>query len=406
MITPDYRFVDGDQHLYEPPDAYSRHLEQKYHSRMITLQPGDVPGARRWCFDGQPFLPDHHVRVIGPGTWKTVFSHRGEGGLSESENAVINPQQEHPEIIDRDARLAWMDEHNFEATVLIPTSPCDALAGLDSRSELPLHYAHMRAYNRHLEDDWGYRYKNRIFAVPQLTLDDRDLAVEELERLIRADAKFVLLPPRSTATRRSPADPYFDPFWERLVEANVLPLIHLTAASELWEYSGHWSEATGVYPVSDAGTPLVTGFQNYVALVDRPIMDFVAALILHNLFGRIPAMRMMIVENGIGWVPYLLEQLDKSYRMSYANDWLGGRPPELPSEVFKRHLYLTPFFGDRIVETMDLLGADRVMLGSDFPHPEGVAEPSDYLEQLADQPEALVRSFMRDTAAELYGLGA
>ena len=77
----------------------------------------------------------------------------------------------------------------------------------------------MRAYNRHLEDDWGYRYQNRIFAVLQLTLDDLDLAVEELERLIRANAKFVLLPPRSTATHRSPADPYR----ERLVEANVLP---------------------------------------------------------------------------------------------------------------------------------------------------------------------------------------
>ena len=44
------------------------------------------------------------------------------------------------------------------------------------------------------------------------------------------------------------------------------------------------------------------------------------------------------------------------------------------------------------------------MLGSDYPHPEGVTEPSDFLEPLADQPESVVRGFMRGTAAELYGL--
>lgn len=394
-----YRFVDADQHLYDPPDAYSRHLEKKYHDRMITQQPGDAPGARRWSFDGQAFIPDHYERVMGPGTWKRLLAHTGEGLSWESDDAVIHPY-EYPKFVDRDARLAWMDERNFEATVMIPTSACDALGGC---GDMPLLYAHMRSYNRHLEDDWGYRYQNRIFAVPQLTLDDLALALEELERLIRAGAKFVLIPPRGTATNRSPGDPCFDPFWERLVEADVVPLVHVSGGSPLWEYLGHWGELVTAYPATDAGTIKLTAFQNYVAFLDRPCMDFVSALILHNLFGRFPALRMMIVENGIGWVPYLLLQMDKAYRISYDNEWLGGRP-DLPSEVFKRHFYITPFLGDQIPEMMDLLGPGHVMLGSDYPHPEGVAEPSDYLEQLADQPESRVRSFMRDTAAELYGL--
>ena len=401
MSTSDYRFVDGDQHLYEPPDAYSRHLEKKFRSRTITLAPGDAPGARRWSFDGQPFIPDHYERIVAPGTWKRVFAFTGEGKLWESKDVVVHPYED-PEIVDRDARLAWMDERNVEATVLIPTSPCDAL---DACGDMPLLYAHMRSYNRHLEDDWGYRYQNRIFAVPQLTLDDRALALEELERLIRADAKFVLLPPRCTATNHSPGDPYFDPFWERLVEADVIPLVHATGGSPLWHYVGRWSEPVAAYPVSDAGTPKVSAFQSCLAFFDRPIMDFVTALILHNLFGRIPALRMMIVENGVGWVPYLLQQMDKAYRMSYDSDWLGGRP-DLPSEIFKRHLYITPFLGDQIVELIDLLGPGCVILGSDYPHPEGVTEPSDYLEQLADQPEALVRGFMRGNAAGLFGLPA
>ena len=45
--------------------------------------------------------------------------------------------------------------------------------------------------------------------------------------------------------------------------------------------------------------------------LDRPIMDCLSALILHNLFGRFPSLPVLSVENGIGWVPYLLSQLDK-----------------------------------------------------------------------------------------------
>ena len=398
-----YRFVDADQHLYEPPDAYSRHLEQKYSSRALTLGPGIAPGAQRWLFDGESVLPDHYERVMEPGAWKRVFSHTGEGKVWESDDVVIHPWERHPEITHRDGRLAWMDEHNIEATVLIPTAVCDTLA---SCGDMPLFYAHMRSFNRYLEDDWGYRYRNRIFAVPQLSLDDPELAIEELDRLIRAGTRFVLLPPCCGACNISPGDPRFDPFWERLVEAAVIPVIHLSGHSPYWEYAGRWGEPTQGYPVTDAGTPRFTAFQEYLAFVDRPIMDYIAALILHNLFGRVPGLRVMIVENGIGWVPYLLTQLDKCYRMAWDSPWLGGRPRDLPSELFKRHFYLSPFLGDRIVETMRLLGPGRLMLGTDFPHPEGVTEPADFLAELAGQPETVVKSFMRDTAAELYGLQA
>ena len=162
MTTPGYRFVDADQHLYEGPDAYSRHLESKYRGRMITLQPGEVPGSQRWTFDGQPFLPDHHTRVIAPGAWKRVFAaHTGEGSFTESPELVIDPR-ERPEIVERDARLAWMDERNFEATVLIPSAACDAL---ESCGDMPLLYAHKYSERE--------RYRRVVRMLEKVGLGDR-----------------------------------------------------------------------------------------------------------------------------------------------------------------------------------------------------------------------------------------
>ena len=85
---------------------------------------------------------------------------------------------------------------------------------------------------------------------------------------------------------------------------------------------------------------------------------------------------------------------------------LGGRPDDLPSEIFKHHISITPFYGDDIPRIMNLLGPDRVLLGTDWPHPEGVFEPSDFLDQLPGRSETEVRSFMRDNGARVFGLSA
>ena len=400
MTAPDYRFIDSDTHCYEPEDCFTRHLEKKYRDRAIELGPPEADGRRAFHFDGKRVLPHYFEGIMGPGTWKDLMSHWGKGTMWEEESAIaFSP--EHPDFRDRDERLAWMDAQNIEAAILNSTLSCDFLA---TTGDMPLLYAHQRAFNRHLEDDWGYRYQNRIFAAPHITLDDRELAIEELERLIREEVKFVNFPPRN-AGNRSPADPYFDPFWARLAEAGIVPIVHLGNGGTLGRMAA-WSEGPEVIRTSNNGNPGFTAFQWMTSFVDRPVMDFLTALILHNLFGRFPDLRVISIEYGIAWVPYLLSQLDKCYRVAYDMEWIGGRPADLPSEIFKRHVSLTAFFEDKISEIMELLGPGRLLLGSDYPHPEGVAEPAEFLGQLPGQSEAVVRAFMRDNAAALYGLAA
>jgi predicted TIM-barrel fold metal-dependent hydrolase len=77
-------------------------------------------------------------------------------------------------------------------------------------------------------------------------------------------------------------------------------------------------------------------------------------------------------------------------------------------EVFRRNIYVNPFWEDDVHELVDLIGADHVVFGSDYPHPEGLAEPLQYFGVLdeAKVPEEEQRLIMSDNANGLLGLAA
>ena len=94
-----------------------------------------------------------------------------------------------------------------------------------------------------------------------------------------------------------------------------------------------------------------------------------ANLLAHGLFQRFPNLRMASIETGSDWVFHLFDKLKKSYSQTpYAY-------PEDPRETFKRHVWVSPYYEDELAGLRDLLGADRMLMGSDYPHAEGLAEP-------------------------------
>jgi predicted TIM-barrel fold metal-dependent hydrolase len=121
------------------------------------------------------------------------------------------------------------------------------------------------------------------------------------------------------------------------------------------------------------------------------------------VFGRFPSLQAMSVENGSAWVPYLLRVMDKAEHTGSAGVWIGGRITDRPSEIFRRHVSVAPFDDDDLRGLIELLGADRVLLGSDYPHPEGIAAPRSFLDGhgLSDEETRLVS---RENTARLLAL--
>jgi predicted TIM-barrel fold metal-dependent hydrolase len=115
-----------------------------------------------------------------------------------------------------------------------------------------------------------------------------------------------------------------------------------------------------------------------LTMATRPIEDSMAAFVCHGAFTRFPELRVASIENGGDWVTPFVEHLEDVHRkMPQAFD-------EDPVDAFKRNVYVSPFHEDDIEQLVDVMGADHLLFGSDYPHPEGLAEPCSYVDHLPD----------------------
>ena len=230
-----------------------------------------------------------------------------------------------------------------------------------------------------------------------LSLLDLDQALLELRRVLAAGARLVHLRPGPVGGR-SPAHPMFDPFWTTLAEAGVGVVFHVSNSGYNRSFGALWSENPD--NPSHHQSPL----QWALCSTERPIVDTLTAITLHNLFGRHPAIRIISIENGSSWLKPLLKAIDKAAALGRQGPMLGGELPAKPSDALAQHLWVSPFPEDDIVELIELLGPDHVLFGSDYPHPEGLRLPRDYLPLMDACSDEVKRKVLRSNAAGLIGL--
>jgi predicted TIM-barrel fold metal-dependent hydrolase len=131
----------------------------------------------------------------------------------------------------------------------------------------------------------------------------------------------------------------------------------------------------------------------------RPIEDAVSALICHGALSRFPQLKVAVIENGASWVAPLIKALKDLYKK------MPQEFMENPVDVIRRNVYISPFWEEDFGELAELLGEDHILFGSDYPHPEGLAEPAKFVNDLSRLPEELVRKIMGGNLAKLMGVG-
>ncbi|HEY2563762.1 MAG TPA: amidohydrolase family protein, partial [Acidimicrobiales bacterium] len=131
-------------------------------------------------------------------------------------------------------------------------------------------------------------------------------------------------------------------------------------------------------------------------------MDTLMSLILGNFFGRFPNIKVASIEMGCTWVPYFLHSLDHAGGMLDRHiEAFGQKLDVRPSEVFKENVYISPFPEEDVVGLANLIGVDHVLMGSDWPHPEGNHVPEEYVECIASLDDASIKRIMRENALGL-----
>jgi predicted TIM-barrel fold metal-dependent hydrolase len=381
----DFRVFDADNHYYEATDAFTRHVHRQMRKR--TMQWAEIEGKTRLLVGGQVnrFIPNPTFeRVSKPGALSDYF--RAKSGVSNMRDSFgeLEPITDRPEYRDRDARVAVMDRQGLESVFVLPTLGVGMEAALEH--DPPALLAAFTAFNRWLDDDWGFNYQDRIYAPPYITLVDVDWALDELEYAAERDARLLLMRPASVAgdrQRRTPGDPAHDRFWARVEELGITVAVHggdssYSAYEQLWGLSGE---------LESFRIPLLKRL-----LSASPIRDTMSSIMADKLFERFPNLRLATIETGSAWVGSLLKRL-KTLAVQVPQEFDAD-----PVEVFMDHVWVSPFFEDDVVGLVKLVGADRVIFGSDFPHAEGLSDPVSFVKELDGVPAADVRKVMHDNA--------
>ncbi len=368
--TFDFPVFDADNHLYETKDAFTRHLPERYRRAIEYVE---IRGRTKLLVCGQltESIPNPTFEVVArPGAQEAYFRDGNPDGKSYRE-VIGEPMKALPGFREPVARLELLDELGLDRTLLFPT-----LASLleERMSHDPeLMHASIHALNQWMHEDWTFNYKDRIYPMATITLPIVEEAIKELEWVVERGAKAVLIRPAPVPGFRGPrsfALPEFDPFWKAVVDADVMVALHASDSG----YSRYVSEWTG----PEESKPFEMQAFRLLATNhgSRPAEDSCSAMVTHGMLSRFPDLRIAVIENGAGWLPSLFELWERIYRM------MPQAFAEHPIDAFKRNCWIAPFHEDNIAEVLGVISPDRLLFGSDYPHPEGLAEPTSFADHL------------------------
>jgi predicted TIM-barrel fold metal-dependent hydrolase len=367
LDASDYRVVDADGHVIEPPDLWPRYLEKRHHDRMP--RPARDPEGR-FCYrvGDQLLMRTASSLAVAP---RDGEGRVREGGLPEGG-------------WDSKARLRDMDGEGIEIAALYPT-----LAFFFAELRDPeLHAALCRAYNDWLAD-YASAAPQRLLGVALLPLEDVDASVKELERVTGQYGFRGAFVRPNPYEGRSLADPAYDPLWACAQSLGVAVTVHEGISDSLPTLGRDRSQS-----------PVVQH------LMSHPFeqMGACAALVLEGVLESFPRLRVVFLESGCGWLPYWLERMDGHWET-----WRAKLPgiERRPSEIFRRQCFVSMDPDDEGAGAVAAsVGEEVLVWASDYPHvdapfPGAVTATLRSLEPL---PEASRRSILRDNALRLYPL--
>lgn len=372
----DYPIYDADHHYYEPPEAFLRYLPKEFKK---DFQYVEVNGRTKLAVGGvlSDYIPNPSFNVVAEvGSHEGWYRGKNPEGLSLREYGG-KPVPTRAEFHNGAAHLQMMDREGIHAAILLPTLASVIEERLAHKPETMQALFH--ALNLWVADEYGFK-NGRQFPTGAINLADVDSACRELDFLLEAGARSVLVRPAPVAGlrgSRSHALPEFDPFWKRVEDAGIF-VIHHVSDSGYDKIYRWWTEGgQGEFRPFEKDP-----FNEVLDWMGRAISDTLAALLCHGVFDRFPSVRIAVLENGSSWLEPLLNRIKHTYKkmpQTFARD---------PIESFREHIFIAPFYEDPVEKVAELMGVNRVLFGSDWPHPEGLKRPLDFVNDIAGMSDA------------------
>lgn len=378
-----YGAISVDDHIdmqYLPADVWTKRLPARLRERGPRVVETDtgfmwVCEDRSWggWVGGRP-------KVAPPPRYYQNALERG--GVYEL--GVLRPTI--PEL-----RLADMTRDGIEATFMF--GPVQAFSCEDPELRRAVH----RAYNDWLIEFCSYD-PARLHGVAALPSDPSDLddAIAEMERLAATGAvqQVNFLIGRVGCIYRED----WERFWSAAEETGMIVSFHVGGGSPGARGPGYDPERpSSVFVFSKA---FITAF-----------LDTFHGLLAEGVLDRHPGVKLMLAEVGLGWLPWVVHEMDYRYQRLLDNkafwDERGGINLTMPpSEVWKRNFWVT-FQDDPVgLAQLEFCNEDHILWASDYPHPDSTFPDSRRIadEQMARLTAQQRQKILRDNAIALYDL--
>jgi predicted TIM-barrel fold metal-dependent hydrolase len=365
--------LSSDTHVVEPPDLYRTRVASEYRDRAPYTV--DIEGIETWVVDGVPTAGVYAAYKPGD----RFLDPEDRPARTSYTNGVDYT------VIDR-----WLQDNESDTVyggILIPsaTMMCWSIADSAVVSDV------MRVYN-----DWIIEaidgYETRVKPIGLINVDDIDAAIASIQNLASEGFGGALIPV-TPAEGHPYSSPEYEPFWGAAAETRMPLHLHIVTNRR------PWSSGTIRTPLSDT-----------VNLHDYLVRTALTHIVLSGALERHPGLRLVSVEHEAAWVPNWLQRMDWHYRNNerHSPEFWRFSDGALPSDLARQGVYIS-FSEDRAAVAMrDVLGADHLLWGSDYPHPESTFTKSDELltGMLADVSDDEVEKLIRRNTQDLYGIEA
>ncbi len=378
----DYKLISADDHLdlqYLPRDLWTTRLPRTLRDRAPRVEDRDAGSV--WLCDGGFWGRwAGGRRATGP---KSAFNAFDRGGVDETELRPANAT----------LRLADMDRDGVEAQVMY--GPVSSMSVEDPA----LRTACLQAYN-----DWLIEFcssaPRRLLGAAILPPEDPTAARDEVYRLAK---KGGLRQANLQIARATPriSDPAWEPLWTAFEETGLILSFHVVVF-------GVGGSLMGPMAVDQDKTASVF---NTTKLFMSQFLDPFVDLFGWGILERHPKLRLVMAESGVGWLPWIVQELDyRFWRLYEAREYWDQRGGidlfMKPSELFRRQVWVS-FQEDHVaMSLLKFYGEGHLLWASDYPHPDSTWPNSRKVieKQMGDLSPEMRKQLTRDNAAALYGL--
>ena len=343
------KVIDADTHLTERHDLWTSRAPSALRDRMPHV--AQVDGQATWVVEGE------------------VLGRAGAGGVVDKENVKGRSFEAlyeweidriHEAAYDPVARVELMDDTGIHAQIIFPN-----VVGLGGQNiaeavhDVPFRLRCLQIYND-ANAEMQADADDRLLPMAILPAWDVDACVAEARRARTLGLRGVNI----TSDPQDQGGPdlanrAWDPLWEVCQDLELPVHFHIGASLTTMTFFGNYP-----WPSHDDDTQLAIGGTLLFIGNGRVVVNIICS----GMLERYPGLKIVSVESGAGWVPFILEALD--YEMAENAPKLRESLSLSPSEFFKRQIYATMWFERTDLRALvGAVGEDNIMFETDFPNP-------------------------------------